>query len=205
MTRLASAVRLEVTLQVRQRFLHAAVFSGLIWLAVLLPMPQRLRPVAEPYILLGDLAIIGFFFVGGIVFFEKQERTLGAVICTPLRFWEYLVAKLAVLLGITLFVSVVVVTAGHGFAYHLDWPAPGWWTAYRVSESDSREGEHVVGQRLARRRRKCTQHLDQPLALGGRHLAQHPLDGDAPMPGHPVNDSASLLGDGQGDVPAIIC
>lgn len=119
MTRLASALRLEVTLQVRQRFLHAAVFSGLIWLAVLLPMPQRLRPVAEPYILLGDLAIIGFFFVGGIVFFEKQERTLGAVISTPLRFWEYLAAKLAVLLGITLFVSIIVVTAAHGFAYHL--------------------------------------------------------------------------------------
>ena len=119
MTRLASALRLEVTLQVRQRFLHAAVFSGLIWLAVLLPMPHHLRPVAEPYILLGDLAIIGFFFVGGIVFFEKQERTLGAVISTPLRFWEYLAAKLAVLLGITLVVSIIVVTAGHGFAYHL--------------------------------------------------------------------------------------
>ena len=47
MTRLASALRLEVTLQVRQRFLHAAVFSGLIWLAVLLPMPRSLRRVAE--------------------------------------------------------------------------------------------------------------------------------------------------------------
>ncbi len=119
MTRLASALRLEVTLQVRQRFLHAAVFSGLIWLAVLLPMPQRLRPVAEPYILLGDLAIIGFFFVGGTVFFEKQQRTLGAVISTPLRFWEYLAAKLTVLLGITLVVSIIVVTVAHGFAYHL--------------------------------------------------------------------------------------
>jgi fluoroquinolone transport system permease protein len=118
-TRLASAVRLEVTLQVRQRFLHAAVFSGLIWLAVLLPMPQSLRPVAEPYILLGDLAIIGYFFVGGTVFFEKQERTLGAVVSTPLRFWEYLTAKLTVLLGITLFVSVTVVTVAHGFSYHL--------------------------------------------------------------------------------------
>ena len=106
-------------MQVRQRFLHAAVFSGLIWLAVLLPMPHHLRPVAEPYILLGDLAIIGFFFVGGTVFFEKQERTLGAVISTPLRFWEYLAAKLTVLLGITLLVSAIVVTVAHGFAYHL--------------------------------------------------------------------------------------
>jgi fluoroquinolone transport system permease protein len=119
MTRLSSALRLELTLQNRQKFLHAAVFSGLIWLAVLLPMPHSLRPVAEPYILLGDVAIIGFFFIGGVVFFEKQERTLSAVISTPLRFWEYLAAKLTVLLTISLVVAVVVVTIAHGFAYHL--------------------------------------------------------------------------------------
>jgi fluoroquinolone transport system permease protein len=119
MTRFLSALRLELTLQNRQKFLHAAVFSGLIWLAVLLPMPHSLRPVAEPYILLGDIAIIGFFFIGGIVFFEKQERTLGAVISTPLRFWEYLAAKLTVLLVISLAVALVVVTIAHGLGYHL--------------------------------------------------------------------------------------
>ena len=117
MTRLASALRLELTLQVRQRFLHAAIFSGLIWLAVLLPLSHGLRPVAEPYILLGDTCIIGFFFVAGTVFFEKQERTLGAVISTPLRFWEYLAAKLTLLVLISLFVAVVVPTIAHGFAY----------------------------------------------------------------------------------------
>jgi fluoroquinolone transport system permease protein len=117
MKRLTSALRLEVTLQVRQKFLHAAVFSGLIWLAVLLPMPQVLRPIAEPYILLGDIAIIGFFFIGGSVFFEKQERTLGAVVSTPLRFWEYLCAKLAVLSAVSVFVALIVVSAAHGFDY----------------------------------------------------------------------------------------
>lgn len=119
MTRLASALRLELTLQVRQRFVHAAVFSGLIWLAVLLPMPAGLRPVAEPYILLGDISIIGFFFIAGTVFFEKQERTLGAVISTPLRFGEYLAAKLTLLVLISLFVAIVVATIAHGFTYHL--------------------------------------------------------------------------------------
>jgi fluoroquinolone transport system permease protein len=121
MTRLASALRLELTLQVRQRFLHAAVFSGLIWLAVLLPMPRNLRPVAEPYVLMGDTTIIGFFFIAGTVFFEKQERTLGAVISTPLRFSDYLAAKLTVLLGISLFVALVVTTVAHGFDFR---PAP---------------------------------------------------------------------------------
>ncbi|MEZ0366997.1 fluoroquinolone transporter permease [Mycobacterium sp. pUA109] len=110
MMRLLSALRLELTLQVRQKFLHAAIFSGLIWLAVLLPMPAGLRPVAEPYVLLGDTAIIGFFFIAGSVFFEKQERTLAAIIATPLRFAEYLAAKLALLVAVSLTVAVVVAT-----------------------------------------------------------------------------------------------
>lgn len=117
MSRLLNALRLELVLQNRQRFLHAAIFSGLIWLAVLLPMPAHLRMVAEPYVLIGDISIIGFFFVAGSVFFEKQERTLGAVISTPLRFWEYLVAKLAVLVLLSLVIALVVVTMAHGFAY----------------------------------------------------------------------------------------
>lgn len=114
MRRFRSAVRLELLLQIRQRFLHAAVFSGLIWLAVLLPMPAGLRPAAEPYVLLGDTSIIGFFFVAGTVFFEKQERTIGAVISTPLRFREYLAAKLTVLLAVSLFVAITVTAIVHG-------------------------------------------------------------------------------------------
>lgn len=118
MTRLVTALRLEVTLQHRQKFLHAGIFSGLIWLAVLVPMPPHLRPVAEPYVLVGDISIIGFFFIGAAVFFEKQERTLGAMISTPLRFWEYLAAKLIVLLTISLCVAITVTTISDGFAYH---------------------------------------------------------------------------------------
>ncbi|AKN17501.1 putative antibiotic-transport integral membrane leucine and valine rich protein ABC transporter [Mycobacterium haemophilum DSM 44634] len=119
MTRLASALRLELTIQVRQGFLYAAIFSGLIWLAVLLPMPAGLRSAAEPYVLCGDTTIIGFFFIAGAVFFEKQERTLGAVIATPLRFSEYLAAKLVVLVGVSLTVAVAVTTLAHGLGYHL--------------------------------------------------------------------------------------
>ncbi len=117
MNRFASAVRLELTLQRRQGFLYAAFFSGLIWLSVLLPMSRSLRPVAEPYILLGDTCIIGFFFVAGTVFFEKQERTLSAVVSTPLRFWEYLAAKLTLLVLISLLVAIAVPTISHGFGY----------------------------------------------------------------------------------------
>lgn len=114
-----SALRLEATTQWRQKFVHAAVLSGLLWLTVLLPMPVGLRPIIEPYVLIGDITIIGFFFVGGSVFFEKQERTLGAIICSPLRFWEYLSAKIAVLMTISLVVALVVVGVTHGVGVHL--------------------------------------------------------------------------------------
>lgn len=118
MKRWTSALRLEVTTLVRQRFAHAAVLSGLLWLTVLLPMPPHLRPIIEPYVLVGDITIIGFFFIGGSVFFEKQERTLGAVICSPLRFWEYVSAKVTVLMVISLFVALIVVTVSHGIAFN---------------------------------------------------------------------------------------
>ncbi len=119
MSRWISALRLETTIQVRQRFLHAGLISGLLWLAVLLPMSQHLRTIVEPYVLMGDITIIGFFFIGGSVFFEKQERTLGAVICSPLRFWEYLSAKIAVLMALSLFVAVFVALVTHGVGIYL--------------------------------------------------------------------------------------
>lgn len=119
MKRWTSALWLELRLQVRQKFLHAAIFSGLIWLAVLLPLSHSLRSVAEPYILLGDTCIIGFFFVAGTVFFEKQERTVGAIVSTPLRFWEYLAAKLTLLVLISLFIAVIVPTICNGLGYEL--------------------------------------------------------------------------------------
>jgi fluoroquinolone transport system permease protein len=117
MTRFANALALEFTLQIRQGFLYAAIFSGLVWLSVLLPMSHSLRAAAEPYIVLGDTCIIGFFFVAGTVFFEKQERTLSAVVSTPLRFWEYLAAKLTLLVLISLLVAFIVATISGGLSY----------------------------------------------------------------------------------------
>ncbi|MCH9668060.1 MAG: fluoroquinolone transporter permease [Actinomycetia bacterium] len=119
MSRWIGALRLETTIAVRQRFLHAGLVSGLLWLVVLVPMSRNLRAIVEPYVLMGDITIIGFFFIGGSVFFEKQERTLGAVICSPLRFWEFLSAKMAVLMALSLFIGVFVALVTQGFGVYL--------------------------------------------------------------------------------------
>ena len=119
MSRLVVALRLEITLQRRYKFLHAAVFSGVLWLALLLPMPRHLRSAAEPYVILGDLMIVGFFFVAAAVLFEKGERTLDAVVTTPLRFHEYLASKVVTLVVLSVLLAVFMATTTHGVHYDL--------------------------------------------------------------------------------------
>lgn len=119
MTRAGVALRLELTLQWRYRFLHAAVFSGVLWLALLLPLSPGLRSTAEPYVMLGDLAIVGYFFIAGAMFFEKDERTLSAVVASPLRFHEYLGSKVVTLTALSVVLAVFVATVTHGVDYHL--------------------------------------------------------------------------------------
>jgi fluoroquinolone transport system permease protein len=89
-----------------------------LWLTLLLPAPPHVRRIIEPYVLVGDITIIGFFFIGGSVFFERQDRTLSAIICSPLRFWEYLSAKITVLLCISMLVALLVVGVAHGAHFH---------------------------------------------------------------------------------------
>ena len=119
MNRMTVALQMEITLQRRYKFLHAAVFSGMLWLALLLPLPSHLRSVAEPYVILGDLMIVGFFFVAGAVFFEKGERTLDAVVATPLRFSEYLASKVLALTALSVLLAIFVATTTHGVRYNL--------------------------------------------------------------------------------------
>ncbi|MQA06263.1 MAG: fluoroquinolone transporter permease [Streptosporangiales bacterium] len=121
MTRLGTVLRLEVRLQWRYRFLQAGVFSGVMWLALLLPLPHDLRSTAEPYVILGDLAIVGWFFIAGAVFLEKGDRTLNALVATPMRFVEYLLAKMLTLVTLSTVLAVFVATVTHGVGYDLRW------------------------------------------------------------------------------------
>lgn len=119
MSRLASTVRMEARLQLRYGFVYAALFTGVMWLSILLPIPTPGRHAAGPLVLFADIAIVGFFFIAGSVFFEKGQRTLFALVMTPLRFHEYLTAKLATLTVMSLVVALLVLIPAHGLEFHL--------------------------------------------------------------------------------------
>lgn len=114
MTRLFSTVRLDLLLQLRYGFYYAAAFVTLLWIALLYPLPASTLEVAMPLVIFAELAVIGYYFIAGMVLFEKGERTLSAIVTTPLRFPEYLASKLATLTVMALGSSLILVLAAYG-------------------------------------------------------------------------------------------
>jgi fluoroquinolone transport system permease protein len=110
---LSAAVRMDFRLQRRYGFWYATAFVVLLWIGVLQLVPDSLLPAAMPYLLMADLEFM-MFFIAGAVFFEKGERTLSALLTTPLRFRHYLAAKLLTMSALALVTCVVVVLVDHG-------------------------------------------------------------------------------------------
>lgn len=110
---LATAVRMDFRLQRRYGFWYATAFVVLLWIGVLQLVPDPLLGPAMPYLLMADLAFM-MFFIAGAVFFEKGERTVFALVTTPLRFRHYLTAKLLTMSALATVTCAVVVLADYG-------------------------------------------------------------------------------------------
>ncbi|MGF1473366.1 MAG: fluoroquinolone transporter permease [Rubrobacteraceae bacterium] len=119
MSRFASTVKLDLLLQQRYGFYYAGAFVTVVWISLLLPLPDALLELAVPFVVFTDLAVVGFFFIAGMVLFEKGEATLFALISTPLRFREYLASKLLTLTALALAISLVVAVVGYGIEFNL--------------------------------------------------------------------------------------
>lgn len=110
---LTTAVRMDFRLQRRYGFWYATAFVVLLWIGVLQLVPDHLIGPAMPYLLMADLEFM-LFFIAGAVFFEKGERTVFALLTTPLRFRHYLTAKLLTMSALALVTCVVVALIDYG-------------------------------------------------------------------------------------------
>ncbi|MBB6380550.1 fluoroquinolone transport system permease protein [Pseudonocardia eucalypti] len=108
---------LDLRLQRRHGFYYAAAFTAALWVVVLYLLPDPLIAPGMPYVIFGDLGIVGFFFIVGAMFLEQGERTLFALLPTPMRFGTYLAAKLTSLTGLALAASLMVTLARYGLGF----------------------------------------------------------------------------------------
>lgn len=119
MRRFVATLRNDVRLQLRQGFYVAGAFVAAIWIVILSQLPPDGVRVALPAFLFLNGLTTTFFFVAGLVLFEKREGVLEALVVTPLREDEYLAAKVTTLTVLATIEGVAIVLLGWGTDLHL--------------------------------------------------------------------------------------
>lgn len=114
MHRLAATVRLDLRLQMRNGFYYAVAFVLVCWFIVLTLLPPIDWGYLLPAVVFGNLVMVNFYFVAGLVLLEKGEGTLEAQVVTPLADWEYLASKTLTLAALSLVEQAVIVWSAHG-------------------------------------------------------------------------------------------
>jgi fluoroquinolone transport system permease protein len=114
---LPTAIRMDFRLQRRYGFFYATAFVIVLWIGLLRLIPDDMLGTVMPYLLFSDLQFF-FFFIAGAVFFEKGERTLFALLTTPLRFRDYLAAKLVTMTALAAATCAVVVSIDYGLGFN---------------------------------------------------------------------------------------
>ena len=93
MKRLVNAFFSDIRYQWRYGFYLIYAFMAAFFIAVIRVLPADWRQIALIAVLLTDPALLGFFFIGGILQLERGEGLLDALFLSPLRPWEYIVSK----------------------------------------------------------------------------------------------------------------
>jgi fluoroquinolone transport system permease protein len=114
MNRLLSTLRWDMVIQYRHGFYFASAFFVVVWVALLSQLPPdsgldlaRLIPA----LMLLNLIITTFYYMGALVLLEKADGALVGMVVSPLRDYEYLAAKTGSLTLLGLAESLLIVVA----------------------------------------------------------------------------------------------
>ncbi|MFO7730359.1 MAG: ABC transporter permease [Spirochaetia bacterium] len=64
-----------------------------MYLLLLLSLPQSLRVVITPLLIFTDPAVLGFFFMGGMILLERKQDVLSSLFVTPVSPAQYVLSK----------------------------------------------------------------------------------------------------------------
>ncbi len=117
MSRLLATMGTDLRLQHRNGFYYAVAFVLILFAILVSQLPAFDWNPWLPPLVFGNLVMVSYFFVGGLVLLEKGEGTLEAQVVTPLRVGEYLGSKVATLALLSLIENFIIVSLAGGFEY----------------------------------------------------------------------------------------
>lgn len=119
--RLLSAVRYDLKLQFRHGFYAVYAIICAAYIAVIRVLPGEWRVTAVRVVVFMDPSVLGLFFIGGIILLEQGQNILEGLFITPLRLWEYILAKAVSLTLLALLSSLVIVVGSYGWRFNWLW------------------------------------------------------------------------------------
>ena len=118
MRRLLTLLRHDIRLQWRHGFYGVYIGLTAMYIIALRLMPDMIRDKVFTLTLFSDPAMIGFYFVGGSVLLERDQRTIESLFVTPVRTSEYLISKVMSLTLIALLSSTLIAVGVYGIRFH---------------------------------------------------------------------------------------
>jgi len=116
--RALAAIKADILFQYRHGFYTVYFLITVFYILLLRLLPTEPRTFLAPVLLFSDPAVLGFFFVGGLVLFERKQNLLEGFLVTPLRPGEYLLAKALSLSLISLATSLAIAWLGVGVPFN---------------------------------------------------------------------------------------
>ena len=113
----AAVIKYDIKFQFRHGFYYVYIIITLSYIAFLNLLPIGLRVPAAVLVVFTDPCVLGFFFIGGIVLFEKGQGVFQNLFITPFRLHDYLISKTLSLslLSISAAYAILLCTFGFNF------------------------------------------------------------------------------------------
>jgi len=110
-------IKQDIKFQIRHGFYTVYFIISIIYIALLKLLGNACNIIA-PLIIFSDPTFIGFFFVGAIIFFEKEQKVTDALFVTPVSFGDYILAKAISLTILSLLVVSLISFAIFGLKFN---------------------------------------------------------------------------------------
>jgi fluoroquinolone transport system permease protein len=102
----------DIRFQWKYGFYALYAIFAVAYLLTLSAVPEDVRRTVATVMIYTDPAAMGLFFMGAIILLEKSQRVNSALAVSPVRAWEYMLAKLLSLALIGILVGGVLAVAG---------------------------------------------------------------------------------------------
>lgn len=84
----------DIRFQFKYGFYFLYLIFTLLYISLLFILPEAWRKSAAILMIFSDPAAMGLYFMGSILLFEKSERVLNSIAISPVKPFEYVMAKL---------------------------------------------------------------------------------------------------------------